>query len=405
MIAERPNTNANEDIFCVDWSPDCKYAATGQASNVSVIYFGDDLFSTGKRFGRLDSYEFASTVAHCSVNWSPDGKFIAVGTLPKEQDELGDLYILGFEGSSLALIAQLGNSVAGRGVAAVSWSPDGKYIATGWNDNKIKTYCFDGTTISSAYTNLWSAGASGTPLHFISEKEITSSEPISSVSWSPGGRYIAAGSSNGYVQIFSFDGGFIGAPDDGLSLNSTSTVIVDWSPIGKFVAVGTDDFVQVLDFDENETLGTVTDPFDSGFTTIYPTVPVVWSPDGKFITCAFSEDTGSFVPYVFILSFDVTSALTEVKRVNTSSNSAGPLNSVAWTPCGMWIISAGNFATYSGDTSRSLISIMTAMSSPKNCLVKNCSIAGTCACGQLVGTGITGGGTNSFFNNSSCVCI
>jgi len=69
-----------------------------------------------------------------------------------------------------------------------------------------------------------------------------------------------------------------------------------------------------------------------------------------------------------------------------------------WSPSGRYIAaSEGDYDTFH---------VLAAMYGPENCLIKNSTIADTCACGEIVGTGLSGcvGNNgiicNSCFNNN-----
>ena len=195
-----------------------------------------------------------------SVNWSSDGRFLALGggTAGGVQVE-----VLEFDGASLKPVATFAH---GTNIQSVYWSPDGRYFAIGgvaFGGVEVQVLAFNGTSLTSVATFM--SGAS-----------------ISSVNWSPDGRFLAIGGSAGggvEVQILEFDG---------TSLTSVATFVsgaainsVNWSPDGRFLGIGVAIFagidVQVLEFDGTSLTSVAT--FMHGDTVS----SVNWSPDGRFL--------------------------------------------------------------------------------------------------------------------------
>ncbi len=107
-----------------------------------------------------------------SVSWSPDGRYIASG---------------GYDTTVQVWEVATGKSVStctghNKGVHSVSWSPDGNYIASGGYDKTVHVREVAEDIGSSHYTG--------------------HKEGVRSVSWSPDGRYIASGSEDHTVQIW-----------------------------------------------------------------------------------------------------------------------------------------------------------------------------------------------------------
>jgi len=121
-----------------------------------------------------DSVIHGSTIY--SVNWLPDGKYLAVGG-----STASDVAIrtYSFDGSSLMLIDSV---IHGSTIYSVNWSPDGKYLAVGGapgtNNYQVRAYSFDGSSL-------------------MLEDSVTHGNHILSVDWSSGGRYLAVGGNTG----------------------------------------------------------------------------------------------------------------------------------------------------------------------------------------------------------------
>ena len=97
-----------------------------------------------------------------SIAWSPDGRFIALGT------DVGNLRVYAAGTGNLVRLLP-GHA---DGVLGVAWSPDGKRLASASRDHTIR---------------LWSA--EGTP-----EAVLEHEGPVYSVAWSPDGRQLASAS-------------------------------------------------------------------------------------------------------------------------------------------------------------------------------------------------------------------
>ena len=105
-------------------------------------------------------------------------------------------------------------------VFSVSWSPDGKHIASGWNDNIGRILDAATWKIVLPYKR--------------------HSDYVKSVAWSPDSTYIASGSKDNTVRIWGATSGLdILTPP---YKNHTKAVrSVAWSPDGQYIASGSED--------------------------------------------------------------------------------------------------------------------------------------------------------------------
>src|SRR5207237_108071 len=204
-----------------------------------------------------------------TLAWSPDGKRIASGS----DDETVQVWNA-FDGKKA-------NTHSGpakewwdwgrRAVHALAWSPDSQYIASGGTDGTVQIWrATDGKQI------LTYKGHSG-------------GETVNAIAWSPDGQRIASGSKDGTVQvwnpangklIYTYQGHISHQSILGLEIpipNTSPVLAVAWSPDSKRIAsASTDDTVQVWDALDGKDVYTY-----RGHTEDVNTV--AWSPDGQYL--------------------------------------------------------------------------------------------------------------------------
>jgi len=232
------------------------------------------------------------------VAWSPDGKRIASGG----DDDTVQVWDATTGGN---VYTYRGHSHA---VLAVAWSPDGKRIASGGDDKTVQVW--DATTGGNVYTYRGH------------------SDHVYAVAWSPDGKRIASGSgfhlispTHNTVQVWdATTGGNVYT----YRRHSHEVVAVAWSPDGKRIASGSwDQTVRVWDAANGRTVYTY-----QGHT--YLVNAVAWSPDGKRIASG-SED-------MTVQVWDATTG----GNVYTYRGHSSSVYAVAWSPDGKRIASGGD---------------------------------------------------------------
>jgi len=129
-------------INCIANSTEVNLTGSGCAYGIKLEPF----INVTDPLTTIDSADYGASVN--SVDWSPDGRFLAVGGAGPT-DTTNEIQIFSFDGSSLALLT---NAVAdfGATVNSVDWSPCGKFLAVGGAATlEIKIYSFDGSSLSS----------------------------------------------------------------------------------------------------------------------------------------------------------------------------------------------------------------------------------------------------------------
>jgi len=271
-----------------------------------------------------------------SIAWSPDGRFIALGT------DVGNLRVYAAETGDLVRLL-VGHT---NGVLGVAWSPDGKRLASASMDNTIR---------------LWSA--EGTP-----EAVLEHDGPVCSVAWSPDGRQLASASATalpeaeGYrtvTRLWSSDG----SPGRTLTGDARSdkplkqrqllsqvrdfeiAPFVAWSPDGNWLASfsGADtsySYGNTASASDNRIRLWSANGEPGAVLEHDARVGVVtWSPDSKLLATAttgmgFDNGKLSFKPTpIQLWSVDGTRGL-------TLEGHTGPLKALAWSPDGTWLASA-----------------------------------------------------------------
>ena len=381
----------------------------------------DDIFTNSfvEEYGELGIF---SEVVY-SVDWSSDGKYLAVGGDHLLTTTVDDVYIFHFDGTALKLVT---TELHGEEVRTVAWTPDGKYLAVGGkrDGDAIQVFSFDGNTLKfvDSETNagrIWSVDWSpdgkflavggqsiaspvggdeihifsfdGTTLTFVASKNYGYRAWF--VTWSPDGSYLAVvgqtPDSTYEVQVFSFDGATlepIDSKDYGAAVYSA-----DWSPDGRYLAVGslgTDD-IRIFSFDGTtlELIELVS--YGSAAQTVF------WSPDGKYLAVG-GQNPISPNEEVQIYSFDGTT-LELIDSENYGDFTVGLTSlvwSVMWSPDGRYL-AAGGQAPSDGNQIKVLGPIMDA---PSNCLIEGNKVCNTTG-GGFGGIGILGTGDNLYLKN------
>ena len=206
-------------------------------------------FEFTHEFTPMHSFEIGNEVQ--SVAFSPDGKFLAIGSRLYNKQVLIYNLETGNEVNSFNIGRDKVNSVA--------FSPDGKFLAAGSNDQKAYIYNLE----TGNEVNSFAMGV------------------VKSVAFSPDGKFLAAGSTNYKAYIYNLEtGNEVNSFSIGHEVHS-----VAFSPDGKFLAIGSMLYnKQVLIY--NLETGNEVNSFNIGRDKVNS---VAFSPDGKFLAAGSSD--------------------------------------------------------------------------------------------------------------------
>jgi WD40 repeat protein/serine/threonine protein kinase len=242
-----------------------------------------------------------------AVSWSPDGKRLATAS----GDGTAKVWDVAGGGELFTLKGHRG------GVLSVSWSPDGDRLATG---------SVDGTA------RIWDAAG---------REQITlqrQPSAILAVSWSPDGKFLAtAGGGDGMAKVW---GAADGRELFRLNCHSKRVMSLSWSPDGKFLAEAVADGGSAMVWEVAS--GRRVRRFDAEA----PIWSVCWSPDGKLLATGALSGTA--------IIWDAASG----RKLLTLKGHPRCVWSVSWSPGGKRLATAsedGSVKVWDSTSGRELL--------------------------------------------------
>ncbi|MBY0352884.1 WD40 repeat domain-containing protein [Candidatus Babeliales bacterium] len=260
-----------------------------------------------------------------SVDWSPDGRYLAVGGFGPTNGM--EFQIYRFNGSTLTYVT--GDNWTGAGVEVwrVRWHPHGRFVAAvGDATNDVRVYSFDGTTLVT-----------------LDVTDLTSAGEVKGLAWHPSGNYVACGIDDDLpsteLQLYSFNGTtltFVDGVDMGASFGRANGL--GWHPNGIYLGVcGT-----ATSFNETRTFlfngSTLTSIDDRNLGADGQSLE--FSPDGLFFATALSN--GGHTTSRFNMQ-QINPGGSFLNQNTTTYNSSADMSTfeIRWSPDGQYLVACG----------------------------------------------------------------
>ena len=281
-------------VFSVSYSPDGNFIASGSRDNTIKIW-------NAQNASLIHTLE-ASWVR--SVSYSPDGRFIASAS--------GDNTVKIWNAQNASIIHSLDGHTGD--VTSVSYSPNGRFIASTSGSTSDNGYDgFDNTV------KIWNT-QNASIIHSLEGH----SRPVSSVTYSPDGNFIASGSRDNTIKIWNAQNASIIHSLEG---HSDWVLSVSYSPDGRFIASGGRDFTVKIWNAQNTSLIHTLEGYGGSVTS------VSYSPDGRFIASGSSDKT--------VKVWDVENA----SLIHSFDGHTSSVHSVIYSPDGRFIASGSSDKT------------------------------------------------------------
>ena len=255
---------------------------------VFLVFFMFIYFFGGLAFGEIKPVvQMGHGGLVNSITFSPDGRLLASGS--------SDKTIKLWEVSTGRLLKTLKGHV--EDVNSVAFSPDGRLLAGGGDDSVIKLWEVSTGKLMYTFKGSWNG--------------------VLSIAFSPDGKYLASGSRDGILRIWRVSTGkLLYAVEEENWVTSVS-----FSPNGELLASGVNYTIKLRDVSTGRLLRTFTGHK-------HYTISISFSPDGKYLASGSQDDT--------IKLWDVSTG----KLLYTLESG---YISISFSPDGKYLASAGGY--------------------------------------------------------------
>jgi len=317
-----PASPPTQAVDCVDWSPDGKYVAIHASAGPVLWWYKRD----GDTFTKMADPVYNPTGGSGSLAWSPDGQYLAIGL------SFATPYVVVYKrtGDTLTRIAvDPPSQPTTPGKVLVSWSPDGTMlIAATSNSPYLHVWSF----VGGAFTKLTTPTAPG-------------SYPWEG-SWSPDGQiYVVAHQASPGVTSYKRVGNTLTKYNmfSGATPFLLAGLSCGWSPDGEyFIVVGSaasigGELSNISMFKRDTGQLTV-----SRVVSVVPDLPtssmdfMAWSPDSRYVIFGLNGGGGGIgtIQYMFRRVGDTL----ELVSQPTTTPAYGGAQSGAWSPDGKHLV-------------------------------------------------------------------
>jgi WD40 repeat protein len=287
-----------KEVSAIDWSSDGTRIVSGGRDEIAQVWHVPMREPLLTYRGHSSTDGRSSTIGVSAVAWSPDGSRIASAGNDETAQVWNETVQVWDASTGERILSYHGYFGS---VHVVTWSPDGRYLASlgGWDST----------------VQIWEAS---TGRHVLTYHGHTSF--VHEVAWSPDGAYLVSGGDDKTVQIWDARTGALLKTYDG---HSKSVTTVTWSPDGVYIGSGSsNEQIHVWEI----STGNQVWRYDAYPKQVWPCLR--WSPDGTHIA---SWGRGEGTVHIWDASAG--------KLIQTYHGHSCSIGAVAWSPDGSSIAS------------------------------------------------------------------